>query len=211
MFDGYILIGGRSSRMKTDKFALRLGEATFAERAFAALRKIAGERVYFVCAENQVKETHGLLPVNARAIADSVPGKAAIGGIYTALANSKSEWTAVLACDYPFVNADLFARLAEISDSVKRDVSAIVTLQPGGRVQPLCAIYRTSDCIKAAKQLIESSRVPPARRLAENVSTRFVEFAEIADMPGAESFFINVNTPEEYTEAQKIFRQMPHK
>ena len=44
MFDGYVLVGGKSSRMGTDKFALSLGDMTFAERASSALRKIADGR-----------------------------------------------------------------------------------------------------------------------------------------------------------------------
>lgn len=208
MFDGYVLVGGKSSRMKTSKFALSFGGMTFAERASFALRKIANERVYFVVGADQPKETIKLLPPGIPRITDVFPNKAAIGGIYTALSHSVSEWTAILACDYPFVTGDLFARLAEIAGSVDANVSAIVPTQPDGRVQPLCALYRTKTCLKAAKKLIESDKIPPARRLPENVKTRSVQFEELSDLRGAEFFFTNVNTQKEYVEAQDIFRRM---
>lgn len=208
MFDGYILVGGKSSRMKTDKFALTLGGFTFAERALSVLRKIADERVCFVIGANQMKETIERLLPDAPQITDVYPNKAALGGIYTALVDAKSEWAAVLACDYPFVTEELFVRLAETADSIDDDIAAVVPVQSDGRIQPLCAIYRTKICLDAAKNLIEGDDVPPARRLAENVKTRFVQFEELTDLSGAEFFFTNVNTPEEYLEAQNIFRQM---
>ena len=211
MFDGYILIGGASSRMGIDKFRLRLGESTFAERALTALREIAGNRVYYVVGANRAEEAAALLPPAAPVITDVIPNKAALGGIYTALSHSANDWTAVLACDYPFVTADLFLHLAKIANSAATNISAIVPVQPDGRIQPLCAIFRTKNCLRAVKQLLESDEIPPARRLPESVSTRYVQFAEIMDLPGAKYFFTNINTPEEYVEAQNIFRRLGNK
>jgi len=45
-------VGGKSCRIKTNKFALPLGEATFAERA-AALQEIAAARVSFIVGANE--------------------------------------------------------------------------------------------------------------------------------------------------------------
>ncbi len=194
--------------MKTSKFALSLGGATFAERALSVLREIAADPVCFVTGANRMTETNKVLPPDVPQIADICPNKAAIGGIHTALAHSSREWTVILACDYPFVTKDLFVRLAEIADSADDDTAAIVPVQADGRIQPLCAFYRAKFCLNAAKKLVESDDVPPARRLAENVKTRFVKFEELANLRGAEFFFTNVNTPEEFLEAQKILRQI---
>lgn len=208
MFEGYVLVGGNSSRMGMNKFALRLNDKTFSERAVAALQKIAAERVYFFTGVNQTIESEVLLPRDVPQITDVFPHKAALGGIYTALARAKTEWTAILACDYPFVTGDLFVRLAEIASSVDENVSAVVPIQSDGRVQPLCAVYRTEICLKIAKQLLKSDKTQPARRLTENVTTRWFEFEELKDLPGAANFFTNVNTKEEYLEAQNILQRM---
>jgi molybdopterin-guanine dinucleotide biosynthesis protein A len=205
MFDGYILVGGKSSRMKTNKAALRLGEETFAERAFAALKKITFGRVSFVIGVNQTGES---LPVNVSRIKDIFPNKAALGGIYTALANSTNEWAIILACDYPFVTTDLFVRLAKIAGSVDERISAIVPIQPDGRVQPLCAFYRVRTCLAVAEQLLKSDEIPPVRRILENVATRPVYFEELADLPGAENFFANINDPEDFLRAVGIFERL---
>jgi len=202
--DGFVLVGGKSSRMGTNKFALRFGGATFAERAAAALRKIAPERVSFVGGANQKSER---LPLDIPCIADIFSDKAALGGICTALAHSDSEWAVILACDYPFVTENLFVRLAEITSRVDAEISAVAPVQADGRLQPLCAFYRVKDCLAAGELLLESDEVLPARRIIENVAARLVYFEELADLDGAENFFINVNTPEEFLRAQNIFRR----
>jgi molybdopterin-guanine dinucleotide biosynthesis protein A len=200
--DGYVLVGGKSSRMGTNKFALSLGGATFAELAVLALRKIAENRVYFIVGANQKDAAAELLPLDVPRVADVLPDKGALGGIYTALqyskSNSKSEWIAILACDFPFVTDDLFVRLTETAESIDANVSAVAPVQSDGRVQPLCAIYRVEPCLKIAGKLMENEKVPAARKLLENAAAHLIDFDQLADLPGADRFFTNVNTPEDF-------------
>lgn len=197
MFDGYVLTGGKSSRMKTAKAALRFGDATFAERAVAALQKIAAGRVSFVAA-HQPGEADKLLPADVPLIRDHFPNKAALGAIYTALEDAKTEWAIITACDFPFATAELFARLAEIAAASNKKINVVAPVQPDGRVQPLCTLYRVKPCLKAARRLLNPAETLPARRLLETVETRLVRFDELQDLGGAENFFVNINTPEDY-------------
>ncbi len=210
MFDGYVLVGGKSSRMGTNKFALRFGNATFSERAVAALQKIVAGRVSFIVGEDQKEEITRLLPLDVPRITDVFPHKAALGGIFTALTYSKSEWAAILACDYPFVTEDFFNRLAEIADSVDEKIAAVAPVQPDGRVQPLCTLYRVKPCLTAVVRLLNNDKIPPVRRLLENVETRRVEFRELMDLLGAKNFFANVNTPEDYLRVLNIYQKTQH-
>jgi molybdopterin-guanine dinucleotide biosynthesis protein A len=45
--------------------------------------------------------------------------------------------------------------------------------------------------------MIESGERKPVA-LLQSVRTRWVQFAELADLPGAEDFFDNINTPQDY-------------
>jgi molybdopterin-guanine dinucleotide biosynthesis protein A len=74
---------------------------------------------------------------------------------------------------------------------------AIVPIQPDKRPQPLCAIYRRASCSAVVSQLIAEGEHKP-RALLAKVRTRWVNFNEISDLPGAQEFFLNVNTPEDY-------------
>lgn len=209
MFDGYVLVGGKSVRMGADKALLRLGDKTFAEIAVAALVEIADGRVTFVVNKARDKEINSHLPFGVPQISDALPDKAALGGIYTALADSKSEWTVISACDYPFATQVLFAKFAEIAQNVNLQAAAIIPVQPDKRAQPLCALYRTEICLPAALNLLQTQEVSPARKLSENVSTRHIYFDEIKNLSGSKFLFFNVNTPAEYRQARKIYRKTP--
>jgi molybdenum cofactor guanylyltransferase len=104
----------------------------------------------------------------------------------------------VVACDLPRVKASLFHRLL----SLRQDFDAVAPLQPDGRRQPLCALYCVAECLPRSSALIESGERKPVA-LLQSVSTRWVQFAELADLPGAEDFFDNINTPQDYLRISK--------
>ncbi|MBD0324909.1 MAG: molybdenum cofactor guanylyltransferase [Pyrinomonadaceae bacterium] len=189
--EGFILTGGKSSRMGTDKARLLLGTQSFPERIASALASVAW-RVRFVGAQMEGSS-------RARPFVMDVHREwGALGGLHAALDACESEWAAVVACDLPFVSGELFVRLA----SLREKFEAVVPVQTDERVQPLCALYRKEPCLRRTEELIAAGERRP-RVLLESVQTRRVAFSELADLPGAELFFTNVNTPEDYTRAKQ--------
>lgn len=189
--EGFILVGGKSSRMGTDKAALRLGAQSFVEKIAAALSPIS-ETVRVVGGAGV--NTEARWPV----VADVHIEWGALGGLHAALAACRTEWAAIVACDLPFVTAELFMRLAALSENF----AAVVPVQTDNRLQPLCALYRKSACLSQVEELIEAGERRP-RRLLERIDARRVLPAEWADLAGAELFFTNVNTPGDYAQAIK--------
>ena len=175
---GFILAGGQSRRMGTDKSQLRLENQTFTERISETLLQV----------------THSILIV--RADQDVYPGWGALGGLHAALSACRSEWAVVVACDLPFVTAELFKYLA----SLRTDHEAVVPLQSDGRPQPLSALYRIQPCLPRATELIETGHRRPLD-LLELVNTRWVPFTELTNLAQAEKFFVNINTPDDYDAA----------
>jgi len=192
MFDAeaFILAGGRSSRMGRDKALLRLGEKTFVERISDALRSLVGERIKVVGARSA--EASGGLPI----VEDIYKERGALGGLHAAFAHAQREWVFVIACDLPFTTGKLLARLA----ALRENFEAVVPVQRDGRLQPLCAVYRRVPCLREAEKLIEVGELRP-RVLLGQVRTRRVTPEEWSDLEGAEAFFVNVNTPEEFARA----------
>lgn len=190
--EGFILIGGASSRMGTDKAALRLGGITFVERISIALAAVAG-KVRLVGG----KATQGawLLPV----VPDIYPGCGAFGGLHSALHWCHAPWAAVVACDLPYVTAGLFARLASLA-LTSANFAAVAPMQTDNRPQPLCALYAREPCLPQAEQLLRSGE-RRAHALLHTVPTRWVAFNELTDLAGANSFFSNINTLAEYRDA----------
>lgn len=193
--EGFILAGGASSRMGQDKTELLLGGKTFIEHAAFSLQTIAPQNVYIV-GNGNIKSSG--LPTLLDAVDKNARG--AIIGLYTALVNTKTEWTAVLACDLPFVTRELFEKLISLATE---DFDAVVPVQHDGRAQPLCALYRRESCLPVVEEMLGEG-VWKLQELLRRVKTRFVEFAILRDLPRAEHFFFNVNTPEDYQKARQI-------
>jgi molybdopterin-guanine dinucleotide biosynthesis protein A len=190
--EGFILVGGASSRMGTDKAQLFLGGQQFVARIALALGSITGH--VSVVGDRRLKTDVGWPRVP-----DVHPNWGALGGLHAALSAARAAWAAIVACDLPFVKGELFVRLA----SLRQDYDAVVPVQADGRRQPLCALYRVAPCADLAQQMIASGERRP-RALLSKVRTRLVAPDELADLSGADDFFSNINTPEDYARAQAL-------
>jgi molybdopterin-guanine dinucleotide biosynthesis protein A len=190
---GFILVGGASRRMGQDKAQLRLGSATMIER-------IAGQLSAATSSVTLVGSPQAYVGHTLPAIPDVYEKWGALGGIHAALAAAKTDWIIVIACDLPFATHELFKRLKSFADET---VDAIVPIQPDGRPQPVCALYRRQTCLPEIETLIRAGEHTP-RALLTNVRTRYVQFAEVRDFPGAANFFLNLNTPEDFERAKQL-------
>jgi molybdopterin-guanine dinucleotide biosynthesis protein A len=200
-FEGFVLAGGKSSRMKTDKAFLKFGDETFLERAVKALAATCGERVKVVINRNQkAKFEKGF--ASLRFVFDLFPERGALGGIHAALKNCERDWALVLACDLPFVNGDAMQALARIALDSAENIAAIVPKQSDGRIQPLCAAYRVKDCLDKIEKLLIDEASPPARRLLEIIPVRLIEPDELTSGAPSESLFFNVNRPSDFEKAK---------
>ena len=194
--EAFILAGGASSRMGTDKSQLLLDDQTFVERIAATLLTVTDTIRLVGSSPNSPMDS--IADSTIASVADIYPGWGALGGLHAALTACRREWAIVVACDLPFVTSELFRSLA----SLRADHDAVVPVQPDGRPQPLAALYRAETCAARATELIEAGRRRPLD-LLQSVHTRWVEFAEIANLTQAERFFVTNTTPEDYYEATR--------
>jgi len=184
---GFILVGGASSRMGSDKSRLMLDGRTFTEQIARALSGV----VRSVTLVGKSIDSFGFERRD-----DVFAQWGALGGIHAALAACQSEWALVVACDLPFVTPSLFTRLA----GLRPGFEAVAPLQPNGYVQPLSALYRVDPCLERSEQLIKAGQRRPLA-LLDSVKTRLVAFEELSDLDDADHFFDNINTPEDYLKA----------
>src|SRR5215213_2006318 len=184
--EAFILAGGASRRMGTDKSQLLIDRQTFTERIAETLSQVA-DSVALVG-----RQAGSSLP----SVADVYQQWGALGGLHAALTACKYEWAIVVACDLPFVTAELFSFLAGMC----LDHDAVVPIQQDGRPQPLAALYRVDPCLQRATELIEAGRRRPLD-LLDVVNTRWVQFDELRNLAQPERFFVNINTPSDYYEA----------
>jgi molybdopterin-guanine dinucleotide biosynthesis protein A len=193
--------------MNRDKAWLEIDGVTMIERALAAAGRVAGRLGIIVNAANPQIERYEKLAgsCGAKLILDLHEHLGPLGGIHTALAHcAEGESALILACDLPFITPEFLSFLRDIHHSpTPPDVT--VTLDQSNRLQPLAAIYDPSagaaGALEATVAQMLAANELKVDLLYSRVSTRRVHFAEFAHLPGAESFFINVNTPEEYRSA----------
>lgn len=204
--EGFILAGGASRRMGSDKAQLRIQNKTFIEHAANALYKITKGKISIVgnlpfanmrinLSSGEVCELPVLPDIQTK------NSRAAIVGLHAALAQAEKNWAVVAACDMPFVTGDLFGRLAAFIS--ENDFDAVVPLQPDGKPQPLCAFYECAACLPKIEEIL-CGEDWSLQSLLRQINTRFVGFSEIRDLPDSEYFFLNINTPEDYLAARKV-------
>lgn len=186
---GFILVGGASSRMGTDKASLLLDGRTFVQR-------IAEELSAVTDSVTLIGRDSGKLHLNLPSAPDAYPSWGALGGVHAALNASQLPWSLIVACDLPFVTARLFSSLTNL----REDFEAVAPIQKDGHPQPLAALYRKDPCLVRADQLIKSGERRPIA-LLQSVRTRWTPFNEVQELPGAEHFFDNINTPQDYEDA----------
>src|SRR6266496_130102 len=150
----FILIGGASSRMGTDKARLLIKGQTLVEHVACALFGIT-DSVTLV--GRQHMESFPDLPSTP----DLHEHWGALGGVHAALSACRAEWAVVVACDLPFVTAQLLKRLASFANQV----DAIAPIQADGIPQPLCAFYKVSHCLPQAENLIRAGERKPVALL----------------------------------------------
>lgn len=194
-FTGYVLAGGKSSRMKIDKAFLEIRGETFLARAVKTLSSICENRVKIVLNKTQTNFIERL-PDRVPHIFDAHENRGALGGIHAALHDCRSEWMIILAVDLPLVTSEPIENLARIACSSK-DFAAIVPVQTNGRPQPLCAVYRAKDCLAKLEDLLSNNTFASVRDFLELVPTRFVRQDELATNAGEDLFF-NVNHPSDF-------------
>lgn len=183
---GFILAGGASRRMGTDKSQLLIEQQTFTERLGQMLLQLT----------DSVTIVGRTIESPFPSVPDVYPQWGALGGLHAAFNACTREWAIVVACDLPFVTPELFTQLAKL----RLDHEAVVPIQDDGRPQPLAALYRKDPCLQRSTGLIQAGRRRPLD-LLETIHTRWVPFAEIRNLDQAERFFVNINTPEDYYEA----------
>jgi molybdopterin-guanine dinucleotide biosynthesis protein A len=135
-------------------------------------------------------------PVISDVYADCGP----LGGIHAALTASNSDLNLVLAVDIPFVSARFLQYLVARAQTS----GAFVTVPSiNNYYQPLCAVYRKQFAELADQALKDGKNKIDA--LFQDASLYVISEEEIVSNGFSPTMFRNLNTPEEWEEAKRVF------
>lgn len=191
-----IQTGGQSHRMGEDKaLKLFLGRPLI-QRVVERLTPIADE----ILLTTNHPERYGFLGI--RLVPDLIPGLGPLGGLYTALTSASYPTVAVVACDMPFASAALLEQAAKTL--VEQDADIVIPRTVKG-LEPLHAIYRRSTCLPVVLSAIKSGQLKVIDWFAL-VRVREQPPEEVIKVDPSGLTFWNINTPEEFNEAENLCR-----
>lgn len=179
--------------MGQPKHWLVLGGETLLDRQVRLLRSVCHSVAVIGLPE-------GLSRADVPFMADAIPGRGPVGGIYTGLLRTRTEFNLFLGCDLPFVTArflDYLARRAAQGGAV-----ATAPEMPAGGVQPLCAVYRRA-ALAAVRANLEAGQ-NKAQTLVGRLRSAVIPWQEIACAGYSPRIFANINTPADYEAAKAI-------
>lgn len=189
-----IQAGGESRRMGANKALLPFRGVPLAQRLVERLKPIADEIILTA----NIPADFAFLGV--RVEPDILPNRGALGGLYTALASAQNPLAAVVACDMPFANPNLLR--AQRQMLLEEDVDVVIPRSIEG-LEPLHSVYRCETCLPAIFQALAAEQ----KRLISwfpQVRVREMTLEEMTRWDPLRQAFININTPEELTDAEAL-------
>lgn len=190
-----IQAGGKSSRMGECKMLMKFVGVPLIQRVYERTRSIARE---VLIVANEPEE---LAFMDVSLVSDSIVGKGAIGGLYTAMDRATSEYVAVIACDLPFVSAAILNEGARLLQQTGADVA--IPKVEGEYYEPLHAVYRRQTCKTAILQAI---RADQRRLVSWFPSVRVIEMDEdlCKQLDPSGLAFFNINNKDDFLLAEQI-------
>jgi molybdopterin-guanine dinucleotide biosynthesis protein A len=206
---GVILAGGRNSRIGQKKAFLEIGGKRIVDRTVEIYKKIFKEILIITNTPEDYQylkfENHPspiLLPSQSssykggeekgevKIYTDLIPHKGSLGGIYTGLYYSKSDYAFFTACDMPFLNEKVIKHIIKWA----KDYDIIVPYFKR-RLHPLHAVY-SKRCLPIFKEMVEEDRLKIKGLFSKFKVKRVTDIPETKLPP-----FFNINTIEDYKKA----------
>ena len=189
-----IQAGGQSSRMGQDKALMHFLGRPLIERVLERVSGIADELVIVT------NHPEGFRYLNIPLFPDVIPERGALGGLYTALKAASHPKVAVVACDMPFACVEILAAGRVILEETNAD--AVIPKTEHG-LEPLHAIYRRSTCLPLVEAAIQNDKW---RMIAwhGDANIHLLSPAEIKHTRPWEQIFKNLNTPDEFQQAEAL-------
>ncbi len=165
--------------MGTDKTFLKVEGKTLLTHAVELLQPLC--RSLLISSNNRELKYSGI-----DIISDEIKNCGPLGGIYSCLKRSETEWNFILSVDSPFVQSGFIAALK----SELNRFDAVVPAHTKGN-EPLIAFYNKS-CLPAMQKQLEAGDYK-MQRLLNGVNTKWIESEKwIAKYP---KIFRNLNKP----------------
>lgn len=190
---GIILAGGKSSRMGTNKALLEINGKTVIETICEELDSIVNN---IIIVTNSFEDYQYL---GRKMVQDEWKEMGPLAGIHAGLSASETEQNLIVACDLPFISAELGTILLEQLS----DYDAVVP-EISGQLHPLFAAYR-KDVKKEVENALKQNKLR-IRGIFQNIHVKRLDETELRKLDYSidEADIFNMNHPNEYEQAKAI-------
>jgi molybdopterin-guanine dinucleotide biosynthesis protein A len=179
---GYVLAGGNSSRMGTDKAKLQMNGISLAARTASFVHSATGSATL-------VGDPAKYGDLGFRVIPDRRTGQGPLAGMEVALADSNSEWTLIVACDLVALRQDFLSLICGHAVELPQDIDCLIPSGPDHRWQPLSGVYR-QRCLPVFSAALDAGN----RKVTAVLASLKLNLWQTE----LENVFQNINTPEEW-------------
>lgn len=177
----YIIAGGKSSRMGTDKGLLLLNGKPIVSHIYEALFPIVGKNIVVVSSN----PNYDFLGCDR--IEDLVYDKGPVGGIYSALNHTKTNVNIIVSVDVPLVSTELLQWIVDNHS----DEFQMTQIETDGKTSPLIAVYDKS-LENVFKENLENDQLR-LRKVIDSINHQTLKVPEKWIFQTQ-----NINTKEEY-------------
>jgi molybdopterin-guanine dinucleotide biosynthesis protein A len=190
-----VLAGGKGTRFGRDKIQENIGDRSLLQWVMSGVSCFKSEIIVVTAAGKSLPRLDGYPKL--RITTDIYPDKSALGGIYTGLAVSGTQYNLVVASDIPFLNQKLLRYIVELAPGYD-----VVIPRLGEWVEPLHAVYSRS-CLVAIEEQVRRGELT-LRTLLNHMNVRYVEVEEIDRFDPRHLSFFNINTPADLETARRL-------
>lgn len=175
---GYILAGGKSSRMGADKGLLLLDSKPMVQHIAEAMR-------HWVQSITLITTNPKYTALGYLLVADDVPEKGPLSGIATALRHSETENNLILSCDTPQLSSEAIHRFLENCTDVAINIATV-----GSQWHPLLGVYKKAVLPRFAEFVAED-------KLALHSAIKQLDY-HLVPMDAHADAFENINTKADF-------------
>lgn len=189
-----ILAGGKSSRMGFDKQFLTFNNKKIIDTIIEQLEKEFQEIIIVTNKPEEYKN------YSQKIFTDEIINKGPLGGIYTGLKKSTSNYAFITACDMPNINLDYIQYMKEI---IEKNLVDICITKIGDNIEPFHGFY-SKEIVEDIKEYLFLGR-RDIKGLVKELNTYYISERIFKKYNPDLSIFINLNTQEDLNGIIKTF------
>lgn len=189
---GLVVAGGASRRFGTDKRSVRVAGITLLDRALGLLAAVSDDVMV------GARDPAGV-PDGVRVVPDPMPDRGPMAGILAGLRHARRARLVVIPVDMPMLTPSFLRFLTDV------DPDAAVTV-PRWRAgwEPLVAVYHIACATALAELVVRGTTAIHAFVTSTGLRVRRVDEPEILPHGDPARLFLNINTPEDLTLAERL-------